>query len=284
LAREKCAANTLLSTAAPPFTTTAKAVHYKPLRRPNSTLEQFVAFKWSFPKNLEFLSPEGLTISTLCVHQIVPRRIDPFEPTEAELAGDVPPSEHGPGTERQACTRLAASRDTTPYGTHSIPNLHLESLADTFAQPTSPQEEPTGAEPPGAQGKKPMVLDLSKHSMRTFALPETTRFTFPHHPSPSHGSLGHASRGMSTRRPDSVSRVGSPATCRISSSSSLAVSSSSSPSVSGSSAGSPPPAAVERKSHHSHSALGSHSPHGLPQLLAWRRSHQPLQAAAGSRV
>eukprot|EP00962_Isochrysis_galbana_P009625 scaffold2684_cov124-Isochrysis_galbana.AAC.6 len=40
LAREKCAANTLLSTAAPPFTTTASAVHYKPLRRLNTTLER----------------------------------------------------------------------------------------------------------------------------------------------------------------------------------------------------------------------------------------------------
>eukprot|EP00962_Isochrysis_galbana_P002597 scaffold705_cov119-Isochrysis_galbana.AAC.6 len=113
LAREKCAANTLLSTAAPPFTTTASAVHDKPLRRLNLTLEQFVAFKWSFPKKLEILTPEALTISTLGVHQTVPLRIDPFEPTEAELAGDVPPSEHESGTERQACTRLAASRDTT---------------------------------------------------------------------------------------------------------------------------------------------------------------------------
>eukprot|EP00962_Isochrysis_galbana_P023173 scaffold6967_cov123-Isochrysis_galbana.AAC.4 len=67
LAREKCAANTLMSAAAPPyFTTTASAVHYKPLRRLSSTLEQFVAFKWSFPKKLEPLTPEALTTSTQC--------------------------------------------------------------------------------------------------------------------------------------------------------------------------------------------------------------------------
>eukprot|EP00962_Isochrysis_galbana_P027300 scaffold8572_cov126-Isochrysis_galbana.AAC.4 len=39
LAREKCAANTLMSAAVPSFTTTASAVHYKPLRRLNSTLD-----------------------------------------------------------------------------------------------------------------------------------------------------------------------------------------------------------------------------------------------------
>jgi len=51
----------------------------------------------SFPKKLEPLTPEALTISTLCMHQIVPLRIDPFEPTAAELAGDEPPSEHDIG-------------------------------------------------------------------------------------------------------------------------------------------------------------------------------------------
>jgi hypothetical protein len=166
-------------------------------------LEQFVAFKWSFPKNLEFLSPEGLTISTLCVHQIVPRRIDPFEPTEAELAGDVPPSEHGSGTERQACTRLAASRDTTPYGTHSIPNLHLESLADTFAQPTSPQEEPTGAEPPGAQGKKPMVLDLSKHYLLVFTQRAINKIFIRIDTSKANFEGEHAQQHQTTRHPTS---------------------------------------------------------------------------------
>eukprot|EP00962_Isochrysis_galbana_P033843 scaffold11391_cov125-Isochrysis_galbana.AAC.7 len=136
LAREKCAANTLMSAAAPPFTTTASAVHYKPLRRLNSTLEQFIAFKfkWSFPKKLEPLTPEALTISTLCMHQIVPLRIDPFEPTAAELAGDEPPSEHDIRTERQACTctRLLASRAITPKGTFNKPNQHHVPLADTL--------------------------------------------------------------------------------------------------------------------------------------------------------
>eukprot|EP00962_Isochrysis_galbana_P054955 scaffold26604_cov116-Isochrysis_galbana.AAC.6 len=74
LAREKCAAKTLMSAAAPPFTTTASAVHYNPLRRIKPTLEQFVAaFKRSLPKNLEPLTPRALTISTLCIRQIVPQ-------------------------------------------------------------------------------------------------------------------------------------------------------------------------------------------------------------------
>jgi len=53
-------------------------------------------------------------------------------------------------------------------GGHSKPNLHHESLADTIAQPTTPQEEPSGAEPPGAQGKRPIVLDLSQHYLLVF--------------------------------------------------------------------------------------------------------------------
>eukprot|EP00962_Isochrysis_galbana_P017560 scaffold5047_cov132-Isochrysis_galbana.AAC.1 len=48
LAREECAAKILLSVAATPFTTTASAVYYNPLRRTKWTSEQFVAvaFKW----------------------------------------------------------------------------------------------------------------------------------------------------------------------------------------------------------------------------------------------
>eukprot|EP00962_Isochrysis_galbana_P012025 scaffold3385_cov119-Isochrysis_galbana.AAC.2 len=46
-------AKTLMSAAASPFTTTASAVHYNPLRRIKPTLEQFVAFKRSLPKKLE---------------------------------------------------------------------------------------------------------------------------------------------------------------------------------------------------------------------------------------
>eukprot|EP00962_Isochrysis_galbana_P057922 scaffold30528_cov174-Isochrysis_galbana.AAC.1 len=69
------------------------------------------------------------------MHQIVPLRIDPFEPTAAELAGDEPPSEHDIdiGTERQAqaCTRLLASRAITPKGTFNKPNQHHVPLADT---------------------------------------------------------------------------------------------------------------------------------------------------------
>eukprot|EP00962_Isochrysis_galbana_P032785 scaffold10838_cov99-Isochrysis_galbana.AAC.9 len=41
---------------------------------------------------------------------MVPIPIDPFEPTAAELAGDEPPSETDMHTERQARTRLYASR------------------------------------------------------------------------------------------------------------------------------------------------------------------------------
>eukprot|EP00962_Isochrysis_galbana_P022588 scaffold6758_cov116-Isochrysis_galbana.AAC.1 len=171
LAREKCAANTLMSAAVPPFTkcTTASAVHYKPLRRINSTLEQFVAFKWSFPKKLEPLTPEALTIYTHCMHQMVPLRIDPFEPTEAEIAGDEPRSEQELRPERQASTRLSASRATTPYGTHKKANTLHEPLADTITQTTKPQEETSGDEPQAAQGKQPLGFDRSQHFLLIFS-------------------------------------------------------------------------------------------------------------------
>eukprot|EP00962_Isochrysis_galbana_P035447 scaffold12159_cov142-Isochrysis_galbana.AAC.1 len=80
---------------------------------------------------------------------MVPIRIDPFEPTAAELAGagDEPPSETDRHTERQARTRLCASRATTPKGTHSKPNIHHESLFDTMTQTTKPQEETSGDVP-----------------------------------------------------------------------------------------------------------------------------------------
>eukprot|EP00962_Isochrysis_galbana_P049251 scaffold20775_cov109-Isochrysis_galbana.AAC.11 len=63
---------------------------------------------------------------------MVPLRIgiDPFEPTAAELAGDEPPSETAMHTERQARTRLYASRATTPNNTHSNPNLRLHVVCD----------------------------------------------------------------------------------------------------------------------------------------------------------
>eukprot|EP00962_Isochrysis_galbana_P008978 scaffold2499_cov129-Isochrysis_galbana.AAC.1 len=85
---------------------------------------------------------------------MVPLRIDPFEPTEAEIAGDEPRSEQELRPERQASTRLSASRATTPYGTHKNANTLHEPLADTMTQTTKPQEETTGELPQAAQGKQ----------------------------------------------------------------------------------------------------------------------------------
>eukprot|EP00962_Isochrysis_galbana_P058136 scaffold30954_cov123-Isochrysis_galbana.AAC.1 len=103
------------------------------------------------------------------MHQIVPIPIDPFEPTAAELAGDEPPSETDRHTERQARTRLYASRATTPKGTHSKPNIHHETLADTMAQSTTPQEETSGDEPHVAQGKRPLGFDRAQHFLLVFS-------------------------------------------------------------------------------------------------------------------
>eukprot|EP00962_Isochrysis_galbana_P009965 scaffold2761_cov148-Isochrysis_galbana.AAC.7 len=125
-----------------PFTTTASAVYYNPLRRTKWTSEQFVAFKWPFSKLRKWPEPSALTTTPICIHQIVPIHIDPFEPTEAELAGDEPPSEIDMRTERQACSHPSASRATTPNGTHKKPNLHHETLADTMAQPTTLRPRP----------------------------------------------------------------------------------------------------------------------------------------------
>jgi len=140
LAREECAAKTLLSVAATPFTTTASAVHYIPLRRLKPSLEQFVAFKRSLPKKLEPLTPRALTI-TLSIHQIVPMHTYPFAPTAEELAGEEPPGDETvPHTERQACNRFAAPRAITLNNTPSKLSQHQDPpLADTSAH-TTPQE------------------------------------------------------------------------------------------------------------------------------------------------
>eukprot|EP00962_Isochrysis_galbana_P004818 scaffold1317_cov149-Isochrysis_galbana.AAC.2 len=100
---------------------------------------------------------------------MVPIRIDPFEPTAAELAGDEPPSETDRHTERQARTRLCASRATTPKGTHSKPNIHHESLIDTMTQTTKPQEDTSGDVPQAAQGKLPLGFDRSQHFLLVFS-------------------------------------------------------------------------------------------------------------------
>eukprot|EP00962_Isochrysis_galbana_P042183 scaffold15689_cov135-Isochrysis_galbana.AAC.9 len=83
-----------------------------------------------------------------------------------------PPSESDLRTERQACTRLFAfaSRAITPNGTYSKPNQHHVPLADTLAQPTTPQEETSGVEPPVAQGKRPIGFDHSQHELPTHFL------------------------------------------------------------------------------------------------------------------
>eukprot|EP00962_Isochrysis_galbana_P043087 scaffold16302_cov136-Isochrysis_galbana.AAC.3 len=98
LAREECAAKTLLSVAATPFTTTASAVYYNPLRSTELIPEQFVAFKRPSPKLFEWPEPRALSTTPICIHQIVPILIDPSAPTEAELAGDEPPSKTVPHT------------------------------------------------------------------------------------------------------------------------------------------------------------------------------------------
>eukprot|EP00962_Isochrysis_galbana_P034756 scaffold11822_cov120-Isochrysis_galbana.AAC.13 len=103
---------------------------------------------------------------------MVPLRIDPFEPTAAEMAGDEPRSEQDLRTERQASTRLSASRATTPYGTHKKANILHEPLADTITQTTTPQEETSGDEPQAAHGKQPLariqpLATLSTHLLAT---------------------------------------------------------------------------------------------------------------------
>eukprot|EP00962_Isochrysis_galbana_P052716 scaffold24183_cov146-Isochrysis_galbana.AAC.1 len=125
----QCAAKTLLSVAATPFTTTASAVYYNPPRRTKWTSEQFI-----HSSLLKQNSPEtSLRARPTCA--LKDRRALAFP--------------------------RRAPQHTTPNGTHRKPNLHHEPLADTIAQPTTPQEETSGDEPLVAQGKRPIGFDPS---------------------------------------------------------------------------------------------------------------------------
>eukprot|EP00962_Isochrysis_galbana_P043984 scaffold16910_cov134-Isochrysis_galbana.AAC.1 len=68
---------------------------------------------------------------------------DPFAATAEELAGEEPPGyETDPLTERQACNRFAAPRAISLNNTLSKLSQHQDPpLADTSAQPTTPQEK-----------------------------------------------------------------------------------------------------------------------------------------------
>mmetsp|Transcript_31074 Transcript_31074/g.99312 ORF Transcript_31074/g.99312 Transcript_31074/m.99312 type:complete len:205 (+) Transcript_31074:134-748(+) len=95
---------------------------------------------------------------------------DPFAPTAEELAGEEPPGdETDPHTEGRACTRFAAPRAITPINTPSKLSQHQEPLADTSAQPTTPQEKVLGDEPPAAPGKRTIGFDQAQHYLLVFS-------------------------------------------------------------------------------------------------------------------
>jgi hypothetical protein len=82
LAREVCAAKTPSGVAAPPFTITASAVHYK-----TSYMGYFIVVPFKSSRTGHSSptcdTPMALTITSLCTQQIVSARNDPVVPTAA---------------------------------------------------------------------------------------------------------------------------------------------------------------------------------------------------------